>query len=264
MQEGQNNNERKKTHLLRLGSELLGGGGSAAVSITASALIGGPGGAIAAALLNGVATPLITEFAKRLLTDRQKARVGATFILAKSNIEQKIATGTEPNKEFFEDLNNDGRPEATEVWEGILLSAQNEYQEKKISYYANLMANMAFEKDFDRARANFLIKLADSLSYRQLCLLAIFAGQQIKNSLRQTDYRSSSSNISQSQASVLHEILELFNLGILSLPNDTLLGITDVVPARMHVQGAGVELGRLMELNKIPNSDLLSIAPLLT
>jgi hypothetical protein len=122
------------------------------------------------------------------------------------------------------------------------------------------MANIAFESNFDKARANFLLKLANNLSYRQLCLIAILAGTEIKSKLRTTDYRGDASSITQHLASILHEIKEMHNYDIVNIPNDTLLGITDVNPSKMKVQGAGVELGRLMELNKIPASDLHEVA----
>lgn len=238
--------------LLRLGAEFIGGGAGAIAGFT----IGGPAGAI----IGGVATPLITEFSRRLLSSRQKARVGATLLYAKHKIEERIENGDSLNEDFFTDTNDDGRADAQEIWEGILLHAQQEYEERKIPYYANLMANLAFEIDFDKARANFLLKLANNLSYRQLCLLAIFASTEIKSRLRQTDYRGQGSSITQHLASILHEIKEMHNLNIVNIPNDTLLGVTDVAPARMTVQGAGVELGRLMELNKIPSPDLTEIA----
>ncbi len=243
---------KKENDLLRLGSELIGSSSGAFVGFA----IAGPIGAI----IGGAATPLITEFSRRLLSSRQKARVGATLLYAKQTIEQRIVEGKTPNDEFFRDKNNDGRADAQEIWEGILLHAQQEYEERKIPYYANLMANIAFESDFDKARANFLLKLANNLSYRQLCLIAIFAGTEIKANLRTTDYRGVGNTITQHLASILHEIMEMHNYGIVNIPNDTLLGVTDVNPSQMKVQGAAVELGRLMELNKIPAKDLQQVA----
>ena len=242
---------KKEKALFKLGSELVGGATGGVIGFS----IAGPIGA----MIGGVVSPLITEFAIRLLSSRQKARVGATLIYAKQTIEQRIKEGKQPNPEFFKDKNGDGRPDVEEIWEGTLLNAQQEYEERKVPYYANLMANIAFESNFDKARANFLLKLAKNLSYRQLCLIAIFGGN-IKNSLRETDYRGSAGSITQHLASMLHEILEMYNYGIVNIPNDSLLGVTDVAPRKMQVQGAGVELGRLMELNKIPAEDLDEVA----
>lgn len=244
--------DTKSRSLLILGAEVFGGGLGALVGFA----IAGPAGIV----IGGAATPLITEFSKRLLSSRQKARVGATILYAKQTIIRRISDGAEPNPDFFIDKNNDGRPDAQEVWEGVLLNAQQEYEERKIPYYGNLFANIAFEKDFDKARANFLLKLASNLSYRQLCLISIFAGNEVKPKLRATDYRGDGGSITQHLASVLHEIMEMHNYGIVSIPNDTLLGITDIAPAKMHVQGAGVELRRLMELNEIPITDLQNVA----
>lgn len=247
---------KKENSLFKLGTEFIGGGVGGVVGFA----LGGPAGAI----IGGTATPLITEFSKRLLTSRQKAKVGAALIYAQKTIQHNLDRGLTPNTEFFKDKNNDGRPDANEIWEGILINAEKEYEERKIPYYGNLMANLAFEKNFSKERAGFLLKLSRNLSYRQLCLIAIFTGTQIKPKLRKVDYRGDAASISQHLASILHEILEMYNLGIVNLPNDSILGLTDVNPSSMTVQGAGVELERLMELNKISAEDLQQVAVALT
>jgi len=55
-----------------------------------------------------------------------------------------------------------------------VLAAQREYQEKKVPFYGCFFANLAFRSDVSRAQGNMLLRIADQMSYRQLCLLAMF------------------------------------------------------------------------------------------
>ncbi len=58
----------------------------------------------------------------------------------------------------------DDRSTAEEIFEGVLLVAQRDYQEKKTKFYANFFANIAFEPFIDRALANFLLRVAERLT----------------------------------------------------------------------------------------------------
>lgn len=237
-----------------LSSDILGN----SIGALGGFIIGGPFGA----LIGGVAAPVITDVTKRLLSNRQQERVSTAILLAREKIQANLDSGNEPNDNFFNKRNSDDRPDAAEVWEGVLLNVQQEYQEKKLPYHANLLANCCFEPGFTRERANFLLKLSRNLSYRQLCLLAVFAGKDLHIILRSTDYRNSV-NINHNLASILHEIYEMYGLGILSIPGDSMLGVTDAIPAKMNVQGAGIDLYRLMELKNLPIEDLLEVTELL-
>jgi len=42
-----------------------------------------------------------------------------------------------------------------------------------------MLANIAFREDVDRALAHTLTRTAEQLSYRQLCLLALFASPAV-------------------------------------------------------------------------------------
>ena len=90
------------------------------------------------------------------------------------------ATGEGIRGDGFFEANVHERAAAEEVFEGIVRAAQKETEEKKIPFIGRLFAGLAFESRVDRAHATVLIRLAEDLSYRQLCLLAIFA-QPLKN-----------------------------------------------------------------------------------
>jgi len=110
--------------------------------------------------------------------------------------------------DFFEDQLYQ-RSAAKEIVEGVLLAAQREHEEKKLLYYSNLLANIAFHPEIDRAHANLLIRLGERLSYRQLCVLSLFK-QKSKFNLRQQDYRSSGTVSELDKVVLLQEIFELY------------------------------------------------------
>jgi hypothetical protein len=67
-----------------------------------------------------------------------------------------------------------------QIGEAVLIAAQLEPQEKKLIYHANVLANLAFTTSVDRAQAYMLIRLAGKLSYRQVCMIAIFAKTRLQ------------------------------------------------------------------------------------
>ena len=64
---------------------------------------------------------------------------------------------------------------AVEIAEGMLLAARNEYEEKKLPFFGNLLANIAFDPTIDREQANLLIKIGENVTFRQMCILSVFA-----------------------------------------------------------------------------------------
>jgi hypothetical protein len=47
----------------------------------------------------------------------------------------------------------------------VLLAAQREHEERKLRFMGNLIANLAFHPEIDRGYANYLIRLAEKLSF---------------------------------------------------------------------------------------------------
>ncbi len=80
--------------------------------------------------------------------------------------------------------------------------------------------------------------------------------------LRQTDYRGVGSFIMH-LISVLHEICGLYNNYMVQIPNDTILGLTDVNPGKLNVIGNGARLYNLMELSELDKKDYFPLVQLL-
>jgi hypothetical protein len=125
-----------------------------------------------------------------------------------------------------------------------------------------MLASIAFDSSIDRAQANHLVSIAEALSYRQLCVIRFF-GTKSDFELRDDDYPSPRPL---SLQSVMQEIWELYTRGLITLPSGFLINFSDLRPNNVKMMtpvGLGVKLHNLMELWKLPRSDLQDLEKLL-
>lgn len=159
--------------LVEHGSEIVGGAGGAGVGL----LLGGPPGAV----VGGATGPILvatlrragSELAKRFLGPREQIRAGAALLWAATKAQENLDTGAGPRTDGFFAERPDGRSAADELVEGVLLVAQRSYEERKVRFLGYLMANLGFADDIDPAHANYLLRIGERLSYRQLCYLSL-------------------------------------------------------------------------------------------
>ena len=138
-----------------------------------TALIGGAAGGAASAVVGMTLQGLGYELSSRVLGPREEARIGTVFTLAAAEIHERCNNGEKVREDGFFTPNEDGRSDAEEVWENVLLKSQREAEEKKLPYMAHLMANIAFDDTISAEMTHQLIKLAEDLTYRQLCILQL-------------------------------------------------------------------------------------------
>jgi len=248
--------------LVNVGSNIAGSAGGAVVGL----LLGGPPGAIIGAALGPAVGEVFkkvgNDIAKRLLGPREEIRLGATMIFAIQKIDDNIKSGQQIRQDGFFKEEKGARSAYEELVEGVLLAAQREYQEKKIKFEGNLLANLVFHPEIDKSQGNMLIGLGQRLSYRQLCLLSIFAHKE-KYNLRQGDYRGKPQDINSDVAAILQEIYQMFSEGILSSGGSAMLSVGDADPSKMRPQGIGATLHNLMELYNMDTEDLNKVAKIL-
>lgn len=258
-------------NLINAGSEIIAGAAGDVIGFLIGGLIGGTGGAA----IGGAAAPIIgltfskvaKEIKARLLGHREEVRIGATFTYAVVKIRENITNGQQIRQDGFFQEQPDQRAAAEEILEGILLVAQREHEEKKLLFYANLVANIAFHPEISRAEANLLIRLGERLSYRQICLLKLFMDKN-RFRLRQENYRNFG-NLGEARVSLLQEIYDLYSQRIIDIRLDLVFGQTlpyleDIIPGQLNVQAIGTRLYHLMELSRIESEDLQQIATLLS
>lgn len=249
--------ERVRT-LITGGAELAGGAIGGALGFLAGGPIGaaglGAGGVAAGKALMHVGD----EIAERMLGPREKVRVGGVLAMAANGIAERIGRGEQIRTDGFFDEGARGRSNAQEVAESILLKSQREPEERKLPYIAKLFTNVAFDQNVSAEMAHQLTKTAEQLTYRQLCILRLVDSKN-RFGLRAGDYRGQGT-FPKSLYQVLYECLDLYVRGLVNFSGDVAFGPTDVKPGAMTVQALGADLYRLMELDKISDSDLIPIA----
>lgn len=241
------------------GVEIVGGGGGAALGFltgdpVVATVLGGAGAAATSILRR-----LGHEFVDRILGPRESKRVGAVLTVIERGIHVHLNSGKALRDDGFFGVGPSGRCDAAEVAESVMLKCQREPEEKKISYMGNFFANVAFRPDISALMAHQLAKHAEQLTYRQFCLLKITAYRKSHYQLRSSDYRSQGGTFAVELMQVLYELYDLYNRGFINFGGEVALGPTDVKPGSMVAQGIGVHLAELLNVQLIPDDDLMPI-----
>lgn len=141
------------------------------------AAIAGPVGIMAAS----VASPILYKTFKSIAEDvrskktskREEQKIGAGYYFALKRIERNISNGQSIREDGFID-EEDILSDSNTIIEGVTVKLQKEWELKKLELYGNFLGNISFRKDINIDYATVLLRLIESLSYRQLCLVAVF------------------------------------------------------------------------------------------
>ncbi len=247
---------RPLTDLISFGSEIAGATSGVAIGLIA----GGPAGAILGAvggpLVARVFQKLAADVMQRQLSPREACRIGAVAAFGILKIREGIEQGASVRNDGFFESGISERAAAEEVFEGVMYAAQREHEEKKLKFMANLLANLAFRPEIDKAHANVLIRLVEDLSYRQLCLLAIFAKKNVF--LSQIDQVS---KVDEPELlGLLQEIYDLHSKRLIRQGGQSISDMKKIVPRNTTTQLTGVTLYILMDLGDIDPDDLELLA----
>lgn len=255
------NGKDKVKELLESGKELVGptiGGG---IGGLLGFLAAGPIGAAGGGALGGAIEKLISDVANRHLSKREEIRVGATTVFAISKIKERLEQGSPLRNDGFFEQKDKGRSSAEEVFEGVLLKAKNEHEEKKAKYIANLFVNAAFRKDFSIGQANHLLQIMQGFTYRQICLLALFGNKVVQ--LRQKDY-SENAMVNYDTYSILLQIFDLYNKGLVACRdgadknNILLLGVNNICPNLIFLTEIAKKYYTILSLEEVPREDIFN------
>lgn len=207
------------------------------------------------------------EISKRQCSEREKVRVLTASAIAASEIRQIRESGGSLRDDGFFDENPRGRSDAEEIAEAIMLKCQREPQEKKIEYMGYLLANIAFDSNISADMGHQLIKAAEELTYRQLCILKL-AVVKDRFGLRNQDYQNNV-RFSKELYQVLQECHDLCLKSYLdykiplTFRGQITFGYTNIQPNKMTIYGIGEDLFHLMKLSAIPDEDIIPIAEVL-
>ena len=267
--------KKSRDGLIRLidrGTEILAAGAAAVTSGAVALLLGeGPEakaiGGLASKGIEIVLRDVGTDISSRQLGPREEIRVGAALIIAAAEIKRRLKNGEVPRTDGFFDGKETGRSDAEEILEAVLLKAQREPEDKKIQYMGYLLSSIAFDSEINLPYAHQLIKVAEQLTYRQLCILKLCVVKE-EYQLRDRHYKDPRLR-DKALNQILHECHNLYtggyvhHKGKLGIGDTEAFVPTDLNPRSMALIGLGVDLYDLMRLSLIPDKDVDPIAEVL-
>lgn len=248
----------KAIELINKGSIITGTTISSLMSINSI----NPESLIASSIFGGLFPTVINDFSNRFLSKREKSKVGAVGYYAASKIKDNLNKGKSMNTNFS-DLLKDGKwNSAYEIYEEVLLRSKNESQEKKLKFIANIFGNSIFSDIEVEDVFNFLVN-TENLTYRKLCIISIYGrnNKMFKNRNIMTDCYSwyPNINLDLNTISVLQDIFELINTGIIDTNNLSVDNYTHLTPSKFSLTQIGLKYFELMNLEEISGSDLEKI-----
>ena len=171
------------------------------------------------------------------------------------------------------------RSDAEEVFEAVLLKAQDEPQEKKIPYIGKLFENGCFDTSIDSGALHFLCKESEGLTYRQLCIIKI-ANEMNKKKYRLRNISVEGYNrhkkpgdtlytLPAEKLRILTECVALCNKEYIKSRISHLHNVTAetwyvIQPGTIQPLPAGEMMYEYMKLESIPEKDVLPIVKLLS
>ncbi len=150
--------------LIKDGAPIAGAAAGGALGF----ILGGPGGAAVGGAIGASLTKVTEDMAMRALSYRERIRVGAAASFAMDFIRERLAAGDLPREDrFFENFEY-GASTADEIFDGVLVKARNDHEERKARHYGKFFSNVAFDEKCSRSEANYLLHLLDRLTFRNL------------------------------------------------------------------------------------------------
>lgn len=250
---GSTKNKLLDDTLLEVGSNA----GGVLVGVVAGSIIGGNVGLEVGALWGTLITPIITAYAKRLLSPKELERMELVQKLGKKIYEENIKKGSKVHEDFAKD-------KFSQLAEGVLLTSRNAYEEKKIPLLANLVATAPFTSTPIENMTQTLHE-AERLSYRQLCLLAVIDRNEYGEGInlsKEPFIKEKKKHYDEFTEGIYQDLNLMVVDGIIALIVSReagpmmASGVNYIVPSKLNLLYPGVLLVNGLGLSGIPNNEL--------
>ncbi|WP_322532955.1 hypothetical protein [Vibrio parahaemolyticus] len=149
------------------GSELAGAATGGALGF----LAGGPVGAAiggGAGVVVSMAGEVVADYVQRTLSNREVVRSAGAAAVSINQIRMSLECGKELRDDEFFRMRMGYRPKAEELFEAMLLKSKNQYEEQKVSFYANLFSNACFDKSLSPDMISWFMLVLDRLTFGHL------------------------------------------------------------------------------------------------
>lgn len=242
--------------------KILDAGCEIAGNIT-GALIGGaiagPVGLFAGATIPTIISTgfksISSDIINRRISKREEQKIGAGYIFAIERIKKNIEYGCEIRNDGFID-NTNVLSDSNSILEGLTVKLQKEWELKKLQFYGNFLGNILFRQDIDFNYASVMLRLIESLTYRELCLIAVFKNKGTPEIDLSSLEKTFKDNIMTHKFnySMYIDLVEMDKFTVFRRVPPFAVGATI---GNCVLSDLGEKLYELMNLSEIDNSDLL-------
>mgnify|MGYP000217843233 CR=1 FL=1 len=258
----QNNEKIKK--LINSGGDLAGSAIGGALGFLSSGPAGAAIGASFGNVVGKVFATVGSDIHGSFISPNEEVRIGAGAAIAIDLVNKRMCAGDTLRSDDFFEKNGFRRSNAEDILEGTLLKCKSAYEELKVKHAGCFFANLAFRNDIDVCRASYLLQTFEKLTYRQLCLIAIF--KQVGNSSRSHDLLGKDGT--PEQWGILQEVQALKDINFVyqgdkDLKLQTVWGLGAITPAWVCTTSLGNDFYDLFELNAIDSLEFSNTYKLL-
>lgn len=250
--------------LMEIGAAAMGAAAGQALEMVIPT--GGVVGAASGAMLTETLSNIGEEISRRVLAPNEERRIGTAFFLIADEIKARLEAGDTPRQDGFFDARPSGRnSEASELLEGVLLTARDAFEARKISLLAELYSNIAFDPSVSSFEANHVLALADQMTYMDFVGLHVLSTEENRNRLAapfpypdvddsQPGFRPEATPDATALVSIM---FRLHTLGLLTgIPSDPAWGsVAAIHPRRVRLSWMGVRMAQLCNLTLISAED---------
>lgn len=241
-----------KGKMRSLFADMAGGAAGAALSIASA----DPTITMLAALSAPVCATLSSvaiDFLARSVSPSEKRRANKLFYAVMNRVWERRNSGEEIRSDGFFDIEDDRSP-AQEVVEATVQKCIKEYQEKKLRFIAEILANALFSAHSAES-VHSVLHLADVLSYRQFCLIRLLGDENTQPRVHSFYSRESIDHQNEAESEYLRNDLEqLFGRATGVATSDD--GMPQLTPT-------GRLCFELMNLEEMEGTDLVGILGLM-
>lgn len=232
------------------------GAGAASASVVGpgSGLVGMGASSTVRKLLNWTHLDRLFANARERFERRQGERAESAFRKAIEVLADALDDGRAIRDDGFFGRDGDTPSDAEQILEGVLRSAAESHEARKAERMGELYAYFALHVDVSAAHANFLLGLADRLTYQQLLLLGLL----IEDEKRPRDVPDfvPTGLFTHAEVGILFELHDLAREGLLIRDDNRLItSFGDVNPARLRTVLNGRILVEAMNLREAKPED---------
>ena len=196
----------------------------------------------------------ISEVYESIYTFRESRKILTVLQYSLKTIYENLNGNNNIRKDAFLINTEDGKSLSEEITEGILISARNEHEERKLKYYGYLLGNIMFKEDLDIDECNRLIIISRNLSYSKIKLINMYViSQSIQVPILKRENYTKTGIKDYKLLGILQDTLDMIQKSVLNASGKIVLDIVQINPSLLFSKDFFITLFQLKESFFIPS-----------